>query len=166
LASELTGPGGKVVAIEPLPLTLRYLRGNIEINHCTNVQIVEAAVSDNDGTATFSFGGEGTDSDLLGSISTYYGPKSTMVETAKIDSLVKKKITPAPDVIKMDIEQGELAALIGAESTLIEYAPLIFLETHSLELCADCRRLLTSHGYVVERFGSGKWSQWLFAYKA
>lgn len=152
LASELTGPRGKVVAFEPLPSVLYYLKGNVEINHCTNVQIVEAAASDSDGTAMFFAMADGT----LGSLSPIYGPNTTTVKTVKIDSLVKQKTIPAPDVIKMDIERGELAALKGAESTLIERAPMLFLETHGFDMCVDCCRMLTSLGYAVERLhGSG-----------
>jgi FkbM family methyltransferase len=152
LASELVGPRGKVVAFEPLPSVLTLLKRNVEINHCTNVQIVEAAVSDNDGTATFFALADGT----LGSLSPSYGPNTTTVKTVKIDSLVREKIIPAPYVIKMDIEGGELAALKGAESMLVEHAPMIFLETHGFDMCVDCCRVLTSLGYAVERFhGSG-----------
>src|SRR5450759_179457 len=150
LASELVGPRGKVVAFEPLPSAQTLLKRNVEINHCINVQIVEAAVSDSDGTATFLAMTEGN----LGSLSPTYGPITTTVKTVKIDSLVKKKTIPAPGVIKMDIEGGELVALKGAESTLIEHAPMIFLETHGFDMCVDCCRLLTSLGYAVERFHS------------
>ena len=154
LASELAGPRGKVVAFEPLPSELRYLKGNVKINHCTNVQIIEAAISDSEGTATFFAVADGT----LGSLSPVYGssPNTTTVKTVTIDSLVKKKIIPAPDVVKMDIERGELAALKGAASTLAEHAPIIFLETHGFDMYVDCCRLLASIGYAVERsHGSG-----------
>lgn len=149
LASELADPRGKVVAFEPLPAALRILKGNVKINHCTNVQVVEAAVSDSEGTATFFSVADST----LGSLSSLYGPapNTTTVKTVKIDSLVKKEIIPAPDVVKMDIERGELAALKGAASTLVEPAPMIFLATHGFDMYVDCCRLLTSLGYAVER---------------
>jgi FkbM family methyltransferase len=124
---------------------LRYLKRNIEVNHCANVQIVEATVSDSEGTAIFFAMADGT----LGPLSPIYGPYTTTVKTVKIDSLVKKKIIPAPDVIKMDTEGGELAALNGAESTLVEHAPTIFLETHGFDMCVDCYHLLASFGYAV-----------------
>lgn len=161
LSSELVGQVGKVVAFEPLPSVLRYLTKHVEANHCTNVQIMEAAVSDRDGTATF-FANVNVG---LGSLSPIYGSKSTtkMVKTVKIDSIIKKKITPVPNFIKMDIEGGELAALKGAKSTLVEHGPAIFLETHGYDMCMDCCNLLTSFGYNLERFhwaGAGRVLNW------
>lgn len=150
LASELVGPGGTVIAFEPLPTVARYLRRNVEINHCSNVQIVEAAVSDNDDTAAFFAKEDGS----LGSLSSIYGPTAMTVKTVTIDSLVRDKTIPPPDVIKMDIERGELAALRGAASTLIEHAPVIFLETHGHDMCVECSALLTSFGYALERVGA------------
>jgi FkbM family methyltransferase len=152
LASDLVGPRGKVVAFEPLPSVLRYLKSNVEVNRCANVQIVEAAASDQDGIAEFFAKEDGS----LGSLSPIYGPDKIMVKTVKIDSLVKNEIIPAPNFIKMDVERGEFAALKGAESTLVERAPMVFLETHGYDTCVDCHRLLSSFGYEVERFrGSG-----------
>ena len=94
LSSQLVGQGGKVVSFEPLPSVLRYLTKHVEANHCTNVQIIEAAVSDRDGTAMFF-----ANMDVgLGSLSPIYGSKSTtkMVKTVKIDTIIKKKIAPYP----------------------------------------------------------------------
>jgi FkbM family methyltransferase len=49
------GPTGKVYAFEPMERNLRYLRCHIAVNHRLNGQIVvEAAVSDTDGTQRFS----------------------------------------------------------------------------------------------------------------
>ena len=152
LASDLVGPEGRVVAFEPLPSVLRYLKSNVKINRCANVQIVEAAASDQDGTAEFFAKEDGS----LGSLSPIYGPNKIMVRTVKIDSLVKNEIIPAPDFIKMDVERGEVAALKGAESTLVERAPMLFLETHGNDMCLEVHRLLSFFGYSVERFrGSG-----------
>ncbi len=147
LSSSLVEPGGTVIAFEPLPAVVRYLRRNVEVNNCTNVQIVEAAVSDNDGSARFFVAERGS----LGSLSSGYGPTATTVKTVTIDSLVQDKTIPPPDFIKMDIERGELAALKGAKSTLVEHAPMIFLETHGPDMCTGCCDLLDSFGYVWER---------------
>jgi precorrin-6B methylase 2 len=52
-----------------------------------------------------------------------------------------------PDLIKIDIEGGELRALQGAERILGERAPHVVVETHSLELESRCAELLAEHGY-------------------
>jgi len=160
LSSELVGEGGKVVAFEPLPSVRRYLTKHVEVNRCSNVQIIDAAVSDKDGTAVFF----ATVDVGLGSLSPIYGSKPTeKVRTVRIDSLIKNKMAPVPDFIKMDIEGGELAALRGAKSTLDEHAPTIFLEAHGYDTCMDCCDLLTSSGYTLERFpwlGAGRPLNW------
>ena len=40
LASELVGEGGKVIAFEPVPRNLKYLKKHLEINKCTNVIVI------------------------------------------------------------------------------------------------------------------------------
>jgi precorrin-6B methylase 2 len=52
-----------------------------------------------------------------------------------------------PDLIKIDIEGGELRALRGAERILAERGPHLVIETHSLELESGCAELLAGHGY-------------------
>lgn len=49
LASQLVGPGGRVVAFEPDPGNRSYLERHIRLNRVGNVTIVDAAVSDRTG---------------------------------------------------------------------------------------------------------------------
>jgi len=56
LAAALVGPQGTVIAFEPLPRNLRYLRSHIALNRVANVSVVEAAVADTGGTACFEEG--------------------------------------------------------------------------------------------------------------
>jgi len=53
LASVLVGPSGKVIAFEPVPRNVRYLQAHLRINHVSNVELIEAAVSDRMGVASF-----------------------------------------------------------------------------------------------------------------
>jgi hypothetical protein len=46
-----------------------------------------------------------------------------------IDSLVRNNQVPAPDVIKMDIEGGELSALLGAKAVIATHKPHIVFES-------------------------------------
>ncbi|MFT5394239.1 MAG: FkbM family methyltransferase [Gammaproteobacteria bacterium] len=51
------------------------------------------------------------------------------VKTASMDALLSVGATP-PTVIKIDIEGGEYAALLGGTKLLRGYRPAIFLSTH------------------------------------
>ena len=53
LAAVLVGPRGKVVAFEPVPDNLRYLKEHLRLNHIANVSVIEDAVSDDSGEIFF-----------------------------------------------------------------------------------------------------------------
>jgi hypothetical protein len=51
--------------------------------------------------------------------------------------------------LKCDIEGGEYEALKGAEATLRQFAPVIFLATHGPEVHRQCCELLAALGYEL-----------------
>lgn len=143
LASELVGREGKVIAFEPVPRNLKYLKRHLVINHCTNVIVIEAAVSDKFGISFFSE----NPCSMIGHLSE---EGNLMVKTVSIDELIKRDMIPAPDYIKIDIEGAEMLALKGAKSTLSNFSPKIFLATHSPKIHLDCCNFLTSFGYKLK----------------
>ncbi|MCK4735841.1 MAG: FkbM family methyltransferase, partial [Methanophagales archaeon] len=110
LASELVSGGGRVIAFEPAFRNLKYLKKHVEINHCANVKIIEAAVSDKSGISHFNEG----HSSSMGHLSE---DGNLTVDTVSIDKLVGAGKIPAPDYIKIDVEGAELLVLKGAKST-------------------------------------------------
>ncbi|MCP4184683.1 MAG: FkbM family methyltransferase [Hyphomicrobiales bacterium] len=52
-ASKALGEHGKVIAVEPHPITARKLSYNLKINHCSNVKLHRVAISTNDGNIDF-----------------------------------------------------------------------------------------------------------------
>ncbi|HVL38186.1 MAG TPA: FkbM family methyltransferase [Fimbriimonadaceae bacterium] len=54
-----------------------------------------------------------------------------------------------PDFIKIDIEGGELDALMGARRVLEEHRPNLIVETHSRQLEDDCLAFVRSLGYAT-----------------
>jgi precorrin-6B methylase 2 len=70
------------------------------------------------------------------------GAGGTSLDTAVYDSRY-----PAPNVIKIDAEGAEVDILHGAARLLREHHPRLLIEVHSLELEAECDRLLTQAGY-------------------
>ena len=54
--AHLTGPTGRVVAIEPGARAAERLRENVEINHLGHVEVIEAALGAEAGEATMTVG--------------------------------------------------------------------------------------------------------------
>lgn len=110
LASRLVGPRGRVLSFEPDPGNLALLKKNIEANGCANVEVFPHAVGDRAGTVDLHLCGSNT-----GAHSTAYepggSPAATRVRMVRLDDFLKADLHP--DVVKMDIEGGEGAALDG-----------------------------------------------------
>jgi hypothetical protein len=78
-----------------------------------------------------------------------------------------------PDLIKIDIDGGELDALRGGAGTFRERRPHLIVETHSKLLEDDCGSLLVAYGYrpIIkhnrqvwrEQRGGAEHNRWLLA---
>ena len=135
-AASKMGGQGIVVAIEASSRECDRLRRNIELNGFRNVRVIQAAASDRVGetelmVAPPEHGGHNT----LGAFA--YGTpveSKERVKTTRIDDIVRERALTRLDVIKMDIEGAELAALRGAEETLRRFHPLLLLEVSDRSL--------------------------------
>ncbi len=146
LGSLLVGSTGRVIAFEPIPENVAYLKQHLEINSVSNVQIVEAAVSERHGKARLS-----------------NGPSSSMwhldargeleVQTISLDELVLDQKLPPPDLIKMDIEGAEALALNGSTRVISEFHPVVLLSTHGYDVHQRCCSFLESAGYCLAPIG-------------
>jgi FkbM family methyltransferase len=143
LASELVGSTGKVVAFEPLPRNLAFLRSHLDLNAVDNAEVIAAAVSDVDGAVGFQ---DGPDSST-GFISSSGGRR---VAAVSLDALVHEGNIPRPDFLKIDVEGAEMDVLRGGRRTLEEGSPALFLATHGKDVHASCCEFLKSLGYALE----------------
>lgn len=123
LASGRVGKDGHVHAFEIDPRPLRCLRKNA--NSCTNrnLTIHERAVSDRVGTgvliAELDCGHSAVKQDGIG----------MRVQTVSLDYWIDQPGAPNRiDVIKLDIEGGEIFALEGARRLIEKFRPLIVCE--------------------------------------
>lgn len=148
LASSLVGAAGRVVAIEPFPANLDYLKRHLALNHVSNVQIVEGAAYENDGKVRLS---EGT----CGSTVHLETDGHLQVDAFALDSLIYDKGYPAPGVIKMNVEGAEYAVLKGARRLLLEKKLILLLSTHGPKVREQCLGLLADLGYSIQPLDAG-----------
>jgi FkbM family methyltransferase len=148
LSSRLAGPAGRVVAFEPLPGNLRFLRRHLALNACANVMVLEVCVGERSGTARFD-DSHGTGVGHLSS------GGALDVQVRALDELIAAGELPVPDLIKMDVEGAEVRVLQGAEQVLRASRPTLIVSTHGEELDRTCRDRLAGFGYHVERLEPG-----------
>jgi len=143
VSSIHVGEQGHVYAFEPSPRNLVYLRRHIELNYLSNCTVVEAGISDCSGTRCFDL----TEHDSAGHFS---GSGTVTVQTLALDDFLwAQQGKRPPNALKIDAEGAELDVLRGARRIVTEFAPLIFLSTHSDDLARQCCEWLTSAGYLL-----------------
>jgi FkbM family methyltransferase len=147
LSSLLVGATGHVVAFEPLPRNLVYLRRHLELNGCANVMVLPVAVSDRPGHAQF----DSSHDPSMGLLSDH---GTVEVETVALDPLVQSGAIPPPDVIKIDVEGAEPQVLAGTVGLFNLQKPLIFLALHGQDVGRQCRDFLDGVGYQLQSLGS------------
>jgi FkbM family methyltransferase len=128
IAAQLCGPSGHVYAFEPGSRAVELLRRNVALNGLTNVTVINAAVSDETGYASF---GEATDT-AMSSLATTDREDQTIagwhsVRTLRLDDAVTEFGIPTPRFIKVDVEGAEKLAFEGGERTLADAADLTIL---------------------------------------
>lgn len=117
-AARAVGASGQVMCFEPNPRTLQVLRRNIATNgFADRVRIVPAALGDASGHATLHLT-EGGDASSLHVDSAV---ADVVVEVTTADEAVPS--STVVDVVKLDVEGAEVAALRGMRSLLDRAAP-------------------------------------------
>lgn len=146
LLSKLVGPRGQVAAFEPTRHNRDEIEYVVRLNRCTNVEVLEVAVADFDGIASFASGSHSK----AGSLDLSVGGATVEITAKRMDTLVAEGL-PAPDFIKMDIEGGEGAGLRGAATVVSEVRPTMYIELHNPAQDLEVGRFLSEHGYSVFR---------------
>ena len=135
-----------VLAIEPDSTLVRLLRRSAAA-HAGAVQVLPVAISAQVGVERFVIAKRSRSTNYLSG----YGTTQTggvrevqIVPTVTLDWLAQH--FPAPDVVKIDVEGGEVAALEGAANLLRNVAPIVICEVAGAHADA-VGGLLCSKGY-------------------
>lgn len=150
ILAQAVGEIGQVYAFEALPENIVRLRVNLALNSMQDrVQVIAAAVVDRSGPINFWVGPSGGMGKADGSLGRDNLPytQSIKVEGSALDDFVYRQHHPEPQVIKMDIEGGEVLALPGMQQLLSQARPLVFLELHGPEAARTAWEVFTTAGY-------------------
>ena len=157
MMSRLAGRGGQVVAFEPLPVNFEMLQNNISLNSLLNVALEQAALSDKNERLRLTFALE-NGLTMTPSASGYNveGQAGTIdVQAFSLDSYVSR-LGRSPNLILIDVEAAELAALRGARDTLEKAHPKLLIEIHGWDNGSaghEVERYLSNLGYRSQLIG-------------
>jgi len=142
--SDLVGPQGRVIAVEPVAETFSLVSANALLFQHGNVTLLNVAASDHSGIAGMQV------PRLETGLSNYYqarlsgGSTDRHVLTVRLDALA----LPHPiGLLKIDAEGHDPAVLRGAEALLARDHPTLIVETDSSEVVQHLRGL----GYTNEK---------------
>ncbi len=145
-------PTGLVFAFEALPDNQERFHLNLEASGFSDhIRLVKAAVIDKSGAVEFQIGPSGGMGKAVGSAGRheYSYPHRINVSAISLDDFVYQQENPAPQVVKMDIEGGEVLALPGMQQILIKAKPVLMLELHGPEAASLAWEILGKSGYRI-----------------
>jgi FkbM family methyltransferase len=162
--SSLVGAGGRVISVEPVPQTFRFLVANVGALGLANVEVVNAAVSDGRHELTmevpaYESGGENfyaaqvvTDGGIRERRS---DNRLLHVRAVTLDEIVSPVERLA--FVKCDVEGHEMSCLLGAGVTLSRHRPAWLIEVWGDPDAVDSSAAtvfshLEAHGYLAWLF--------------
>lgn len=152
LMADLVGSKGHVYAFEPLPTLVERLHTNLKLNpDLSNITVIPKAVSNNSEPIDFLvhesiMGGK---MDISAGLPDEAFVANLTVPSISLDQFAYQEGHPAPQVVKLDIQGGEVLALPGMQRILDQAKPLIFIEMHGTEAIQSCWERLTGAGYEI-----------------
>jgi FkbM family methyltransferase len=151
----------KVIAFEPNKNSFELLTKNIALNHLTNIEAHNIAVSNKRGAISFMYEKEPInsmiiDSDHNANVGVIENAKPNnsnihLVNTTDLDSILLKE--DRVDWIKIDVEGHEADALEGAIQTIRIHKPKIIIEIWPKNM-AKIKTMVHSFGYSIEQIYS------------
>lgn len=155
LLAKSANPNVKVYSFEPVRNTFKILQENIALNNCTDVTLINDAVSDKEGEAEFY--------DMKDSILYEASLEKAHVDALKHDrsrfTSYKVKIVSLANVIeeykigkvdllKVDVETHEPPVIAGMGEYLKKYQPILLIEILNEDVAQRLAPYFSSEDYV------------------
>jgi len=150
----------EVVMFEPDPVNFSLIQKTIRKNSITNCRAVNAALSNRAGEALFLLDPASGAAGSLDEVSlqeneaslhnAYQLEETIQCRTVTIDALISDG-TPAPDLLKIDVEGAEHLVLEGGQNCMTNHRPAMIIETGNDNLV----RQFQEKSYVVFRIDQG-----------
>lgn len=130
LAASFLEGRGQVHAFEPLPYSFSWLSKNVHLNEFHCIRMNQKALSEHNGQAELFLPqpSEEVGPSLRGTLPNRKG--KIVVETSRFDTYCRIHHIPQVDLVKIDVEGGELEVLKGMGELLGNWLPDIILEVH------------------------------------
>ena len=149
------GQRGQVYSFEPWPEQFRHIVQNVALNELGDrLRPFQCAVAAASGHAAFLCDASLPTQGKLSAVEpTYFlaNANKITVETISIDELVADPRNRPPDVMKIDVEGAAAEVLRGAQKTLRQHRPKVYIELHGPEEQAGVRDWLQTAGYRLHR---------------
>lgn len=150
IAARLVGPGGRVLAIEPVPENARLIRANARINRLGNVEVIEAAAGAGSGQGRLFIAAHSGGATLSADDAPPDMVDVMDVPVVVVDELVNEARIPVPTVVKIDVEGTEPAVIDGMARTLERLRPVVIFEVDD----ADPRQAERKYEALAARIGA------------
>jgi FkbM family methyltransferase len=124
--ASIYGNKVSVMSFEPQPLLAKVISLSSKLNGFENVKVFDLMIGDKHGEAYLYVVSH---SIHASAVSREKHSACIKRQISTIDDMIETGSIPPPNVIKIDIEGGELAALSGASATIASYHPYIIFES-------------------------------------
>jgi len=155
--SRLTGPSGRVYAFEANPVCVYFLQANRAHNSLENVEILPIAVGDSPSSIGFTVNYRNL---LVGMSDAAAAPGKSGhrfdAPAAALDQMIETHGLRPPDIVKIDIEGAEGAAIAGMREILARHRPILIIEIHGRRAAEATLDLPVWSGYTFEESVSGR----------
>ena len=154
LFAKTVGENGQVYSFEALPVNIERLKQNLIVSgYQKTVKVFHAAVTNNNQTVEFLVHNSTSMGKVVGSGGRQDADYKDRISVSGIalDDFIENHELKKPDVIKLDIEGGEVLAIKAMRQTLQNAKPILLIELHGPESARIVGQVLDETGYRVVR---------------